>query len=432
MRVDKYQVGKTLGTGTFSKVKYAVDTTTNKPYAIKIVDRQMLKKEHMEEQLKREIAIMKLLKHDHVVQMREVLQSSTKIYIVLELITGGELFDRIVKVKRFSEDIARKFLQQLVDGIWYCHTQGISHRDLKPENLLLDGDDNLKISDFGLSALSNTGGGEKMLMTTCGTPNYVAPEVLQEKGYSGAMADVWSCGVILYVMLAGYLPFEDDTLNGLFAKIENGRFNFPSHFSPDVKDLISKMLVVDPNKRINMDSVMKHPWFLKGFKLSQQPAKKLQVTDTMVTNALVHASEQETTADKNTVSGITKQLNAFDLASALMSGTMNNLVSSEPANIRRETTFIAKGNATTVLSALTDSLKKESANPIEKNSELKCFVAGAQSFTFLVRVSETSGGFCLVEARRNKGNILDFNSFYRRWLSSLEKENEGLIVSQKK
>lgn len=131
-RVEKYQLGKTLGRGTFSKVKYAIDTTTNKAYAVKIVDRKMIRKENMEAQLKREIAIMKILKQDHVVGMREVLQSSKHIYIVLELVTGGELFDRIVQAKRFTEDVARKFFQQLITGIHYCHSQGIAHRDLKP------------------------------------------------------------------------------------------------------------------------------------------------------------------------------------------------------------------------------------------------------------------------------------------------------------
>jgi serine/threonine protein kinase len=131
-RVGKYILEKTLGRGTFSKVKYAIDTTTNIPYAIKIIDRKKLKKDNMEAQLKREIAIMKLLKQDNIVELKEVLQSSKHIYIVLELVTGGELFDRIVKEHRFSENVARKFFQQLITGVRYCHSQGISHRDLKP------------------------------------------------------------------------------------------------------------------------------------------------------------------------------------------------------------------------------------------------------------------------------------------------------------
>eukprot|EP01027_Heterolobosea_sp_BB2_P009656 GEZU01014225.1.p1 GENE.GEZU01014225.1~~GEZU01014225.1.p1 ORF type:complete len:246 (-),score=52.10 GEZU01014225.1:74-811(-) len=235
-RIGKYELGKTLGRGTFSKVKYAIDTETKQPYAIKIVDRKQVVKENMEQQLKREIAIMKILKHQYVVDLKEVLQTSKHIYIVLELITGGELFDRIVSAKRFSEDQARRYFQQLITGIEYCHKQGIAHRDLKPENLLLDANDNLKISDFGLSALSEgRDGRQKLLMTTCGTPNYVAPEVLLEKGYDGFQADVWSAGVILFVMLAGYLPFDDPTMNGLFAKIEKGKYKAPRHLSSGAK-----------------------------------------------------------------------------------------------------------------------------------------------------------------------------------------------------
>jgi len=430
-RVEKYQLGKTLGRGTFSKVKYAIDTTTNKAYAVKIVDRKMIRKENMEAQLKREIAIMKILKQDHVVGMREVLQSSKHIYIVLELVTGGELFDRIVQAKRFTEDVARKFFQQLITGIHYCHSQGIAHRDLKPENLLLDENDDLKISDFGLSALSSASDGrQKMLMTTCGTPNYVAPEVLQEKGYNGKTADVWSCGVILYVMLAGFLPFEDETMNGLFAKIETGIFSYPSHFSADAKNLISRMLVVDPNRRISVDDIMAHPWFKKGYVPStQQAVKKVEVSEHMIDNAVSETKEQEPTAsDHSQPAQKIKQLNAFDLASALMSGTMNQLVSSEKVSIRRETRFMAQGAASVVLTAMEKILVQMGAHPSEKNGELKCFLSqNAQVLTFSIGVSETSGGFSLVEVRRGKGDILEFNTFYRKFVNELG----SVVVSQK-
>ncbi len=152
-----------------------MDVNDGSTWAIKIVDRKMIQKENLESQLRREIAIMKLLSHRHVVRLREVLQSPTNIYIVLDLVTGGELFDRIVKAKKFDEKTSRKYFHQLISGIHYCHEQDVSHRDLKPENLLLDEHDCLKISDFGLSALCvGAGDSQKMLMTTCGTPNYVA------------------------------------------------------------------------------------------------------------------------------------------------------------------------------------------------------------------------------------------------------------------
>eukprot|EP00755_Sulcionema_specki_P023585 Sspe_Gene.79267::Locus_49687_Transcript_2_3_Confidence_0.500_Length_711::g.79267::m.79267 len=192
-RIGKYELGKTLGTGTFSKVKHGMDTETGTAYAIKIIDKAQLQKEHMEEQLKREIAVMKLLKHEHIVQLKEVLQTQKHIYLILELITGGELFERIVESKRFDEARARRYFQQLIMGVYYCHRQGIAHRDLKPENLLLDSKDDLKISDFGLSNLQRGGAGcgGTLLQTVCGTPNYVAPEVLKEKGYNGITADIW-------------------------------------------------------------------------------------------------------------------------------------------------------------------------------------------------------------------------------------------------
>eukprot|EP00759_Apiculatamorpha_spiralis_P037264 PhF_6_TR37184/c2_g2_i1/m.54776 len=231
-KIGRYELGKTLGTGNFSKVKLGVDDS-GLNWAIKIVDKAQLAKEHMEEQLKREIAVMKVLKHENIVQLREVLQTANHIYLVLELVTGGELFDRIVAAKRFDEATARRYFQQLIMGTYYCHMQGIAHRDLKPENLLLDGNDNLKISDFGLSNLQRGGpqGNGTLLQTVCGTPNYVAPEVLKEKGYNGMMADVWSCGVILFVMLAGYLPFDDPNMNHLFNKIERGDFRMAKNFS---------------------------------------------------------------------------------------------------------------------------------------------------------------------------------------------------------
>jgi serine/threonine protein kinase len=222
-KIGNYELGKTLGTGTFGKVKYAIDASdpNRQAYAIKVLERKQIEKEGMQEQLRQEIAIMRLLSHSNIVKLLQVMQSSQHIYIVLELVTGGELFDRIVEKKRFDEPTTRRYFQQLVFGMNYCHQRGVAHRDLKPENLLVDANDCLKISDFGLSAMGVTDGKAQMLMTTCGTPNYVAPEVLKEKGYNGMYADVWSAGVILFVMLAGFLPFEDPTTAGLFAKPES-------------------------------------------------------------------------------------------------------------------------------------------------------------------------------------------------------------------
>ncbi|KEG06137.1 serine/threonine protein kinase [Trypanosoma grayi] len=262
--IGKYQLGKTLGAGNFSKVKMGTDMETGEKWAIKIIDKEQLVREHMEEQLKREIAVMKLLRQPNIIQLREVLQTTNHVFLVLELVSGGELFDKIAREKRFNEATARHYFHQLIAGVHCCHCCGIAHRDLKPENLLLDSNGTLKISDFGLSNLHRTtvGGPGTMLQTVCGTPNYVAPEVLKERGYNGALADIWSCGVVLYVMMAGYLPFDDENINALFTKIERGEYRIPRHFSPGACDIISKMLTVDPNRRITMEQILHHPWFI--------------------------------------------------------------------------------------------------------------------------------------------------------------------------
>ena len=265
-KVGKYQLGRTLGEGTFGKVKYAINTETNEAVAIKVLDKEKIQKQNMGNQIKKEISIMKMVKHTYIVGMIEVLASKTKIFIVLELVTGGELFDKIVSVGKLSEEQALFYFAQLVDGVEYCHKNGVCHRDLKPENLLLDENGNLKISDFGLSSLyvgDAEGDGTsrtEILHTTCGTPNYVAPEVLADQGYDGKKADVWSIGVILYVLIAGFLPFDESTIVALFSKIQAADFTYPSWFSPEVRSVLDLMIVADPKKRVNLGKLKEHPW----------------------------------------------------------------------------------------------------------------------------------------------------------------------------
>mmetsp|Transcript_5373 Transcript_5373/g.11093 ORF Transcript_5373/g.11093 Transcript_5373/m.11093 type:complete len:483 (+) Transcript_5373:1047-2495(+) len=265
-KVGKYAIHRTLGEGTFGKVKKAYSEEDGEWVAIKVLDKEKIQRQNMGSQVKKEISIMKLVRHPHVVQLKEVLASRTKIFIVLELVTGGELFDKIVAEGRFKEKTARFYFQQLCVGTEYCHRQGVCHRDLKPENLLLDDQGNLKISDFGLSALYEQDAEadrQSLLHTTCGTPNYVAPEVLADQGYDGALADTWSIGVILYVFLAGFLPFDEPTMAALFRKIQRADFTYPSWFTPEVKDLLGKILVVDHTKRWTIRQIMQHPWWRK-------------------------------------------------------------------------------------------------------------------------------------------------------------------------
>jgi len=430
-KIGRYELGKTLGKGTFSKVKYGINTDDNHPYAIKIVDKSQLAKEHMEEQLKREIAIMKHLNHDHIVQMKEVLQTAKHIYIVLELVTGGELFDRIVAAKRFDENTGRKYFQQLINAIYYCHMQGIAHRDLKPENLLLDSQDRLKVSDFGLSNLQRSSA--EVLQTVCGTPNYVAPEVIKEKGYNGFKADVWSCGIILFVMLAGYLPFDDPNMNALFNKIERGEYRMAKYFSDDVKDLINMLLVVNPDKRGTLDQVIAHHWFKIGWDVAKFEEVKLRAqgakftpTTSQCNEAITEAafSEKANAAPASPLEALNAAgMDAFDIISRLTSGCLNPLMSGTLNVVRRATRFMALGSKETVLAKIMEALEKAKSNPKAKEGslEIKGFKNSSKGLlTYQLELLPTvSQNLVLIEMRRTRGDTLDFHEFYRYVIDTL-------------
>jgi 5'-AMP-activated protein kinase catalytic alpha subunit len=212
----------------------------------------------MEDKVQREINILHLCTHPHIIRLYEVIDTPTDIFLVIEYVSGGELFDYIVSKGRLSADEARNFFHQIISGVEYCHFQKIVHRDLKPENLLLDSNLNIKIADFGLSNLMRDG---DFLRTSCGSPNYAAPEVISGHLYAGPEVDVWSCGVILYALLCGSLPFDDESIPNLFKKIKSGMYSMPTHLSQLAKNLIPRMLEVDPMKRITIPEIRLHPWF---------------------------------------------------------------------------------------------------------------------------------------------------------------------------
>ncbi|KAI8473376.1 MAG: kinase-like domain-containing protein [Monoraphidium minutum] len=256
--LSNYRLGKTLGIGSFGKVKVAEHILTGHKVAIKILNRRKIQAMDMEEKVRREIKILRLFMHPHIIRLYEVIETPTDIYVVMEYVKGGELFDHIVEKGRLPEDEARHFFQQIISGVEYCHRNMVVHRDLKPENLLLDSSMAVKIADFGLSNVMHDG---HFLKTSCGSPNYAAPEVISGKLYAGPEVDVWSCGVILYALLCGSLPFDDENIPNLFKKIKGGIYNLPSHLSPGARDLIPRMLLVDPLKRITIPEVRCHPWF---------------------------------------------------------------------------------------------------------------------------------------------------------------------------
>ena len=237
---------------------------TGHKVAIKILNRNRIRQLDMDEKVRREIKILKLFYHPHIIRLYEVIYTPTDIYMVMEFVPGGELFDFIVSNGRLFEPRARAMFQQLVSGVEYCHQHMVVHRDLKPENLLLDADQQLRIADFGLSNVMKDG---DFFKTSCGSPNYAAPEVISGKLYAGPEVDVWSCGVILYALLCGSLPFDDENIPNLFKKIKGGIFTLPGHMSDDIKDLISRMLVVDPLQRITIPEIRRHRWFTESLPL---------------------------------------------------------------------------------------------------------------------------------------------------------------------
>ncbi|KAG7901005.1 hypothetical protein KL907_004449 [Ogataea polymorpha] len=259
-RIGKYQIVKNLGEGSFGKVKLAYHTGTGQRVALKMINRKTLSKSDMQGRIEREISYLRLLRHPHIIKLYDVIKSKDEIIMVIEY-AGKELFDYIIQHGRMKEDEARRFFQQIIAAVDYCHRHKIVHRDLKPENLLLDDQLNVKIADFGLSNIMTDG---NFLKTSCGSPNYAAPEVISGKLYAGPEVDVWSCGVILYVMLCGRLPFDDELIPALFKKISNGVYTLPHDLSPGAKNLLTKMLVVNPLNRITIKEIMEDEWFKVG------------------------------------------------------------------------------------------------------------------------------------------------------------------------
>ncbi|CAM9019149.1 unnamed protein product [Wickerhamomyces anomalus] len=283
-KIGPWKLGKTLGRGSTGRVLLAENINTNQKAAVKVVSKSILN--NLESSIsdekgrdaaglaygiEREIIIMKLLNHPNVLRLYDVWETSKSLYLILEYVEGGELFDLLVEKGPLLEKEAIRYFTQIILGASYCHALGICHRDLKPENLLLDHDLNIKIADFGMAALENN---DRLLETSCGSPHYAAPEIVSGKHYHGFESDVWSCGVILFALLTGRLPFDDENIRNLLLKVQNGVFEMPQDISIEAQDLISKMLTVEPSKRIKTHEILNHPLLLK-YPLNQSDLKTL-------------------------------------------------------------------------------------------------------------------------------------------------------------
>lgn len=411
--MQKYEIGRMLGQGTFAKVYHARNLVTSQNVALKVIDKEKVLKVGLMDQIKREISIMRLVRHPHIVQLYEVMATKNKIYFVLEYVKGGELFNKVAKGK-VKEDVARKYFQQLISAVDFCHSRGVYHRDLKPENLLLDENGNLKVSDFGLSAFAECKRQDGLLHTTCGTPAYVAPEVINRKGYDGAKADIWSCGVILYVLLAGYLPFHDPNLMEMYRKIGKSEFKYPNWFPSDVRRLISKILDPNPNTRISMSKIMENPWVKKGFdhKLIKNEviAKDTALMDV---DSVFDSSGEKVTDEKQDIMKLAN-LNAFDIISLSAGFDLSGLF--EEGDIRREARFTSTKPVASIISKIEEIASKlrfkvkkkdDGVIKLESAKEGRKGVLGIDAEIF-----ELTPLFHLVEIKKTNGDTLEYQKVW--------------------
>ena len=253
-----YLLGEVLGEGAFAKVRLATQIHIKEKCAIKIVNKRLLEDTKDVQRLRKEIKILKTIRHKNIVQLYDIMESKMNLYFVMEYCKGGELFDYIVKKKRLLEKEACVFFQQIINGVEYLHSQGIIHRDLKPENLLLNEKNQIKISDFGLSTFYTK---NNLLQTACGTPSYAPPEMLEGQQYNGEAADIWSCGIILYAMLCGNLPCAESKEEIILQKIKKQDFVIPSYLSKEAQDILYHILKINPDERFTIEKIKKHPWF---------------------------------------------------------------------------------------------------------------------------------------------------------------------------
>ncbi|MED6125154.1 CBL-interacting serine/threonine-protein kinase 21 [Stylosanthes scabra] len=420
--IGKYRVGRTIGEGTFSKVKLAVNVDNGDKVAIKVIDKHMVMENNLKNQVKREISTMKLLHHPNIVRIFEVIGTKTKIYIVMEYVSGGHVLDKLSYEKKLSECVARKLFQQLIDALDYCHNKGVYHRDLKPENLLLDSKGNLKVSDFGLSALQKP---NDVLNTRCGSPCYVAPELLLSKGYDGASADVWSCGVILFELLAGFLPFDDLNLTSLYEKICRAEYKCPPWFTRTQKKLIAKIFVSRPGKRITIPDIIEDEWFQTDYEPAcvSECDKNIKLDDC---NAAFDSVEEKIRESK--IPKSSSFINAFQLIAMSQDLDLSGLFEEEQGH-KKQTRFGSKHTINETIekieAAATDmrlSVEKINNFKIKMHPKQMMTRCSRSYFDLSAQLIEVAPTHCVVEISKSTGDLRTYNKFCESLSSLLEQQ----------
>ncbi|KAG0470778.1 hypothetical protein HPP92_017478 [Vanilla planifolia] len=368
---------------------------------MKVVGKEKVIRVGMTEQVKREISVMKMVTHPNIVELDEVMATKSKIYFAMELVRGGELFSKIARVGRLREGTARHYFRQLISAVDFCHSRGVYHRDLKPENLLLDDAGNLKVADFGLSAFADHLRPDGLLHTTCGTPAYVAPEVICKKGYDGSKADLWSCGVILFVLLAGFLPFQDDNLIAMYRKIHRGDFRCPPWFSSDARRLVIKLLDPNPNTRITVAKLLDTPWLRKS--PIPQPVSPGD-GDTLESSTKKDEDEPE-------------RLNAFHLISLSEGFNLSPLFESGESKREEGMRFATKEPASGVISRLEELAAKASGKlRVTKSSAAGVRLEGEEPgrkgrLAVAAEIFAVAPSVLVVEVKKDGGDSLEYRRF---------------------
>lgn len=414
----KYEFGKLLGCGAFAKVYHARDVRNGHSVAVKVINKKKIMSSNLVSNIKREISIMRRLNHPHIVKLYEVLANKSKIFCVMEFVKGGELFARIAQ-GRFSEDLSRKYFQQLISAVGYCHCRGVYHRDLKPENLLLDENGNLKVSDFGLSAVKDQIRTDGLLHTLCGTPAYVAPEILSKKGYDGAKVDVWSCGVILFVLTAGYLPFNDPNLMSMYKKIYRGDFRCPKWMSSDLKRLLSRLLDTNPDTRITIDQILHDPWFKKG------GLKELRFYDYDYDDGIVND------LTKGEVEGEEwgSNLNAFDIIGFSAGLDLSGLLDDSYDSVNDGERFVSRESPEKLIERVEKFAKAEKLK-VKKKKEWGLGLDGYNgNLDLVIDVYRLTDELVVVEAKRKGGDAGCYGNVWKEKLRPKLVAQQGATVS---
>lgn len=438
----RYELEKTIGEGSFARVKFARCVHDNTPVAVKVISRREVDRAKLGMIVRREIRVMKAVRHPCVIDLKDVLATKEKIYIVMELVTGGELFDIVAARGRLPEQEARAHFQRLIDGVHFCHVRGVYHRDLKPENLLLDQSGCLKISDFGLSALiapsdspnAVPSTSSNLLTTTCGTPNYAAPEILRQNQYFGAPADVWSAGVILYVLASGSLPFDEASLPELYGKIVHARYTMPNHFSSGLANLLRKILVTDPRKRATIADIKKDPWFKCDYTpvppyvdANLQSLRYEDVDDMLAPNDteveyVPDCNEQHCDGGNKRNSNVARMLslNAFELIN-MSAFDLGNLFEQRADIVHRHTRFMTTEDPDRVVRRIADAAQRRGlkASSWTFKVRMEGQIDDGGYVMAIVELFEILPGVCFAEFRRARGDPREFHQLFRSIQSDL-------------